>query len=680
MGSSEDLDGIRSRIDEIDRRILEALARRRSLVEHVVRAKGADRPLRDEGREKELLAELISEGRKQGLDAHFVTRVFHEIIDDSVRSQQRHLLEVANPESSVRRRVGLQGTVGSYSEIAARNFFSKDADETSFMGYPTFAEVVRACEEGLVDHGVLPIENTTAGSINEVYDLLTRTSLSIVGEELLRIEHCLFAVEEVPLHKIRRILSQPQALAQCMKFLSGLDHCRLEYYTDTAMAVERVKQDEDISQAAIASEAAGRLHGLHLLRRDLADQKENFTRFLVVAQKPIAVDERIRCKTSLVVTVPHTEGALLKALDVFHRHGINLAKLESRPKKGQPFQYMFYVDFEGRLSDPKVELALDDLRRATAYLKILGSYPVHDQPKTRPAVDVPVAAVVDSEAIADAALESSEAEAVPKIDVSYRLASRHGRAGDTVLDVNGVRIGGSGFVVIAGPCSVESRDQIMACARLVKECGGEILRGGCFKPRTSPYSFQGLGYEGVDLLVEAGREYGLKVITEVLAPADVGPVAEQVDVLQIGARNMQNFTLLKEVGHVDRPVLLKRGMMSTIDELLNAAEYILALGNHQVMLCERGIRTFETSTRNTLDLGAIPILKQMTHLPIIVDPSHAAGQRDLVSPLAIAAHAVGPHGMMVEIHPEPEKAKSDGPQALRFPDFVELMRRIMSPA
>lgn len=678
MAPSEELEGIRSRIDAIDSRILTALAKRRALVERVVRAKGDDQPLRDEEREKELLAELIAEGRKRGLDAHFVTRVFHEIIDDSVRSQQRHLLEVANPEARTRRRVGIQGTTGSYSEIAARNFFSKDADETSFVGYPTFAEVIRTCEEGLVDHAVLPIENTTAGSINEVYDLLTRTSLSIVGEELLRIEHCLFAVEDVSLHKIRRILSQPQALAQCMKFLSGLDNCRLEYYTDTAMAVEKVKQDRDISQAAIASEAAGRRHGLHLLQRDVADQRENFTRFLVVAPKPIAVDARIRCKTSLVITVPHTEGALLKALDVFHRHGINLAKLESRPKSGQPFQYTFYVDLEGQRSDPKVEGALDALRRATTYLKILGSYPVHDRPRTRPAVDVPAAALADSETVAES--ESAQAEAAPKTSVSYRLASRLDREGDTVLDVNGTRIGGDGFVVIAGPCSVETRDQIMACARLVKECGGEILRGGCFKPRTSPYSFQGLGYEGVDLLVEAGREYGLAVITEVLAPGDVGAVAEQVDILQIGARNMQNFSLLKEVGQVNRPVLLKRGMMSTIDELLNAAEYILALGNHQVMLCERGIRTFETSTRNTLDLGAIPILKKMTHLPIIVDPSHAAGQRDLVSPLAIAAHAVGPHGMMVEIHPEPEKALSDGPQALRFPDFVELMRRMLNPA
>lgn len=306
MASREDLDGIRSRIDTIDSRILEALAQRRGLVEQVVRAKGTDQALRDEDREKELLAELIAEGRKQGLDAHFVTRVFHEVIDDSVRLQQHYLQDVANPDASPRHRVAIQGTVGSYSQIAAQRFFAKDTEEATVVGLSAFGEVIRACEEGDVDYAVLPIENTTAGSINEVYDLLTRTSLSIVGEELLRIEHCLFAVEEVPLHKIRRVLSQPQALAQCMKFLSGLDNCRLEYFTDTAMAVEKVKRDRDLSQAAIASEAAGRLHGLHLLQRDLADQRENFTRFLVVAPKPIVVDARIPCKTSLVITVPST--------------------------------------------------------------------------------------------------------------------------------------------------------------------------------------------------------------------------------------------------------------------------------------------------------------------------------------------------------------------------------------
>jgi 3-deoxy-7-phosphoheptulonate synthase len=245
-----------------------------------------------------------------------------------------------------------------------------------------------------------------------------------------------------------------------------------------------------------------------------------------------------------------------------------------------------------------------------------------------------------------------------------------------VLRVRDVEIGGNEFVMIAGPCSVESEEQIRLCARQVKEHGGNFLRGGCFKPRTSPQSFQGLGFEGVELLVRAGREYDLPIVTEVLSPADVEAVAELAEVLLVGSRNMQNFSLLAEVGKVNRPVILKRATTASLDEFLEAAEYILARGNHQVILCERGIRTFETVTRNTLDLGAIPTLKKRTHLPIIVDPSHAAGERELVIPLALSAHAVAPHGMMVEIHPNPEKALSDGPVALRLEDFASLMRQI----
>jgi 3-deoxy-7-phosphoheptulonate synthase len=244
------------------------------------------------------------------------------------------------------------------------------------------------------------------------------------------------------------------------------------------------------------------------------------------------------------------------------------------------------------------------------------------------------------------------------------------------VDVNGVLIGGPDLVMIAGPCAVESIDQVMKTAKAVKESGGKMLRGGCFKPRTSPYSFQGLGWEGLDMLAEAGRVYGLPIVTEVTAPEHVERMAEKADVLQIGTRNMQNFALLSEVGRTNRPVLLKRGMSASIDEFLQAAEYVLAGGNQRVILCERGIRTFETSSRNTLDVTAIPVLRRRTHLPVIVDPSHAAGDRDLVVPLAMAGVAIGAHGLIVEIHPDPATALSDGPQSLTLEDFDALMQTL----
>ena len=252
------------------------------------------------------------------------------------------------------------------------------------------------------------------------------------------------------------------------------------------------------------------------------------------------------------------------------------------------------------------------------------------------------------------------------------LFSRDHHPEDTVIDLGSVRFGGPDPVLIAGPCSVESGEQIMACAHEVARGKGRVLRGGCFKPRTSPYSFQGLGLEGLRLLHHAGREHGLPIITEVTDPAYVEAVAVLSDVLQVGSRNMQNFPLLKAMGKQPRPVLLKRGMMSSIDEWLLAAEYILAEGNPAVILCERGIRTFEPSTRNTLDLSAVPILRERTHLPILVDPSHACGVRRWVRPLAAAALAVGADGVMVEIHPEPHRALSDGPQSLPFDEFARL--------
>ncbi len=258
----------------------------------------------------------------------------------------------------------------------------------------------------------------------------------------------------------------------------------------------------------------------------------------------------------------------------------------------------------------------------------------------------------------------------------YKLASREFHREDSVIVVGPVRIGGPRVVVIAGPCAVESREQVMESAALVRESGAVLFRAGAFKPRTSPYAFQGLGEEGLRFLKEAGERHGMPVVSEIVSPEHTDMVRDYVDVLQVGARNMQNFELLKRVGALGRPVLLKRGLAATIQELLLSAEYLLASGSAQVILCERGIRTFETATRNTLDLSAIPVVKKLSHLPIIVDPSHATGLRAKVSPMALAAVAAGADGITVEVHPDPDRALSDGPQSLYPAQFEKLMRDI----
>ncbi|NPU86248.1 MAG: 3-deoxy-7-phosphoheptulonate synthase [Syntrophaceae bacterium] len=258
----------------------------------------------------------------------------------------------------------------------------------------------------------------------------------------------------------------------------------------------------------------------------------------------------------------------------------------------------------------------------------------------------------------------------------YKLASREFREENTQIRVGEVVVGGPKFVVMAGPCTVESEEQLLESAYIARKGGADILRGGAFKPRTSPYSFQGMEKEGLKLLKLVRERTGLPVVTEVMSPTDVDLVEEYSDILQVGARNVQNFALLKKVGKARKPILLKRGMMTTIEELLMSAEYILSEGNEEVILCERGIRTFETATRNTLDISAVPVLKELTHLPVIVDPSHASGYSKYVIPLCRAAVAVGADGVIVEMHPEPEKAVCDGPQSLRPESFYELMEEI----
>ncbi len=266
-------------------------------------------------------------------------------------------------------------------------------------------------------------------------------------------------------------------------------------------------------------------------------------------------------------------------------------------------------------------------------------------------------------------------DSVRRIREPYKKANRSMHPENTVIDICGHKIGDGHFQVIAGPCSIETKEQIIEVAEDVKRSGARLLRGGAFKPRTSPYAFQGLHEQGLDLLLEAKKATGLPVVTEIMSPEHL-PLFEDVDVIQVGARNMQNFELLKELGKINKPILLKRGLANTLSEFLMSAEYIMAGGNENVILCERGIRTFETATRNTLDISAIPMLKEKTHLPIIVDPSHAAGIRSLVDPLSMAAIAAGADGLMIEVHNNPEKALCDGAQSLTPQMFDVLMKKI----
>ena len=285
--------------------------------------------------------------------------------------------------------------------------------------------------------------------------------------------------------------------------------------------------------------------------------------------------------------------------------------------------------------------------------------------------------VGDTTQVDPSSIEASEiVESVMHVQEPFKKANRLFHPENTIVDVNGVKIGGKKIAVIAGPCSVESEEQIVEIAKEVKELGANFLRGGAFKPRTSPYAFQGLKYEGLELLKKAKAKTGLPIVTELMSPYDIETFVENVDVIQVGARNMQNFDLLKELGKTNKPILLKRGLSATIEEWLMSAEYIMAGGNENVILCERGIRTFETYTRNTLDLSAVPAVKKLSHLPVVIDPSHSAGKYWMVEPLAKAAVAVGADGLIIEVHNDPANALCDGPQSIKPEKFAKLMEEL----
>ncbi|HTU83624.1 MAG TPA: 3-deoxy-7-phosphoheptulonate synthase, partial [Candidatus Acidoferrales bacterium] len=524
-----------------------------------------------------------------------------------------------------------QGVDGAYSQLAIAHFLREAGIEAVTQGLPTYREMATAVAGSRADVGVIPIENAIGGTVREGYDLIGEFGLVPVAEVHWRTDHRLLGVRGAEVRDVREILAHPLVIAECGRFLAGMTHARAIPCEDTGVAAREVARGGNPAIAALAPPAAGRIYDLTELAANCTDDPNTYSRFLIVRarhgrpENPISsLPKGSRRKTSLIFSVEERTGSLARCLSILAERDINGDKLESKPFLGHGTERIFYIDFDGDVDDPNVAEAIAELRRACRTLVPLGSFDAHS--------GAPIGAN-ERPPIATAAAGARRAEPIPvPIETPFPRVSRLTRPEGTALRIGNVRIGDGNFVIVAGPCSVESREQILQTAHAVAAVGATMLRGGAFKPRTSPYAFQGLGWEGVTMLAEAGRASGLPTVSEVMTIDQVERMAERVDVLQIGARNMQNFDLLKAVGRAGRPVLLKRGLSATIDELLAAAEYVLAEGNPNVILCERGIRTFEPATRNTLDLSAVPVLRERSHLPVFVDPSHGVGVRRWIPP------------------------------------------------
>jgi chorismate mutase/prephenate dehydratase len=526
------------------------------------------------------------------------------------------------------------------------------------------AQALGALRSGEVERAIIPWRNALGGSIHEALDEVLDGDVIVESAVAVPIRHCLAAARLQPLSEFTVVRSHPEAFRQCRTLLRRLG-ARREPAASTSAAAEAIATSGEPGVAVLCSPEAAVSRGLAVLVEDATDHADNATRFVVVRRSAGATrsSETTHTHTLMVLTVAHRRGALAACLEALATERVQLTHLESRPLPGRPWEVQFVLEAEGDVNQVPLARAIARLRSHALHLRILGGWSQGPAP-SRAGVEVqhvPAVEVVDPS---------------PSAPHPERLVDAAPDRPATILRIGNAVIGGDAFTLIAGPCSVESREQIHTVAAAVARSGATLLRGGAFKPRTSPYAFQGLGEEGLRLLAEAGATYGLPTVTEVMRPEQVEACARWADVLQVGARNMQNFPLLAELGGSHRPVLLKRGMSASLDELLYAAEYILARGNTQVILCERGIRTFETATRSTLDLSAIPVLRERTHLPVIVDPSHAAGVRRWVPALARAAKAVGAHGVIVEIHPDPSRALSDGPQALTLAAWDTLAQQL----
>ncbi|MBQ1784068.1 MAG: prephenate dehydratase [Gammaproteobacteria bacterium] len=621
MTDCRPLDQIRTDITALDRELLALLAKRRDLSIEVARSKIRDpHPVRDRQREEALLLRLIDTGRELGLEPHYVTRLFHIVIEDSVLHQQAFLQQRINPDNARDLcRVAFLGPRGSYSHLAMQQYFGRRAADLVEIDCRGFRQIVEAVENGQADYAVLPVENTSSGSINEVYDVLQHTRCAVVGELTVPVEHCLMVAVATSEAQIRTIYTHFQPAQQCSEYIATLAGVTVERCDSTAAAFLKVSELADPTVAAIGNAAGGALYGLTTLRDKIANQRENFSRFVVIGRTPVEVAEQIPAKTTLIMSTAQQPGALVEALLVLRNHGLNLTKLESRPIMGNPWEEMFYIDLEGNIAHPQVKAALDELTRTTRYLKVLGCYPSEQ---------------ISPTPVAPARLASTTA--TPTAAASNDSGLRPVRARQLV-------IGGDDFVLLAGPAaSLSARDGALLLPELASHGANALHSGDLDEPANA------LPFAELRLL---GARLQLPIIGRVRTEQEVERYSREADLLLIGGAQMTHQPLLSACGATLRPVILMRDPLASLSDWLQAADIIRAAGNQQVILCEHGVRTLDRAQGITLDLAIVATLAAQQQYPLLVAlPGHPTA--DIALPLLRAARAAGAHGALLAVGDE----------------------------
>ncbi len=631
MSKPNPLNQTREAITALDNELLALLAKRRDLSLEVARSKEVDiRPIRDTEREKELLARLVKQGREQGLDAHYVLSLYQSIIEDSVLNQQAYLQSRANPDLQKQQyNIAYLGARGSYSYLAATRYCERRNVVMQDLGCKSFDDIVQSVESGHADYGFLPIENTSSGSINEVYDVLQHTSLAIVGETTIEVGHCLLGKNNAQLSQIKTVYAHPQPISQCSRFLSQHPQLKLEYCSSSAEAMEKVLESDDITVAAIGSAEGGALYHLEAIETELANQKINQSRFIVVARKAIAVPEQLPAKCTLIMATGQKPGALVEALLVLKAHNLNMSKLESRPIPGTPWEEMFYLDLDANISSEAMQQALKALEQITRFIKVLGCYPCetvnptqlnHNQLMIEP---------------------NTSRVSTQKVDISIQPQRTRLSQKSQLTQINYAQlcIGDKQFGAIAQIPLGSGKNNYNQLAKQLKATGfqGVVISG--LSDEHNPSAL-------LPELKRALQQFDLAAIISIKHEAEITLAIEHADLLFISGKQMHNPMLLQQVGSLHIPVILERNTMANVDELLDAAETILSHGNQQVILCESGIRTFNETLKPTLDLSAIVTIKSISHLPIIINTSYACTPETAINQ-AIAAKQLQADGVVL---------------------------------